>query len=220
MPQSTPTRSNPTHDQSIGGEHVFFTCTALSASASFASTKTHPMKATTISFNRAILPYACTLLLGACGPGQKQEEKNKQHEEKGAPSAAVAVDCSVGNIYEDRKKHYGDTKLGDLVTKFHDHFRLRAGGAKIMNTPLAIPWKAFDDARKVVESDIHPIAGIYFNYGIDGNKFQPVVDFMYQKTVGSDLKVLPDASFEFDGAKLVSIDEKGVWRLLMPTQLA
>ncbi|MEO5585348.1 MAG: hypothetical protein ABIQ75_07835 [Flavobacteriales bacterium] len=165
------------------------------------------MKQLTASLTRTAYLFplvACMLLLFSCtGGAENGEHAQGDTAAHAAPTPlAAASDCKD---LEHRVPVYDSSQMIPLRKAFVDHFKVEVSGKleDIKDPVLRIPWKSIEAAQKTVATSGKPVRGIYISYGLDGDKFHPIFEFMHPDSTNGDLQIFAVKTFfSFDGTKL------------------
>lgn len=143
-------------------------------------------------------------LFSCAGSADKGEHAQGDTTAHAAP-APLAADSECKDV-DHREEVYDSTQMSLLRKAFVDHFKVEVAGKNedIKDPVLRIPWKSIEAAQRSVATSGKPVRGIYINYGLDGDKFHPVFEFMYPDTGAGDLLVFPGKAFSLNGHELKS----------------
>ncbi len=151
-----------------------------------------------------LLPTLSALLLSACTAGGGKGTPSSATTAATAAHAAVpaASDRKDNIVY--RQESYNGTELDSLRKVFLDHFKVEVDGKNeaVQDAILRIPWPSIEAAQATVATPGMPVRGIYITYGLDGDRFHPIFEFMYPDPLNGNLLVFENAPFSFDGTKL------------------
>ena len=163
------------------------------------------------TLNNSTHAYVAGLLLGATilfvGCCEKCPPADQRDPDRAV--AAVSTACANGSTRIRRPKLYTKTELNAQMTVFDDHFKYDPDGPNSGNAEkpieeqrVRIPWGQLKDAEVIVENEIkRQVRGIYIHYGMDGDRFKPIIQFMYDDGGDSgDLILYKDKYFHLDFA--------------------
>lgn len=146
----------------------------------------------------------CSIL--SCGTGTDQKSQPPVIDTLSKEKTALAKEnnCDSNNTIGLRKKFYDLREWNQQRKDFDAHVKvdLADSAVDIKDPVLRIPWASIVRAQKSVEIAGKPVRGIYFGYGLDGDKFHPIIEFMYPDPDNGDLLVFDQAPFSFDGKVL------------------
>jgi len=120
---------------------------------------------------------------------------------------SVLSQCESGDTRLRRAKFYTGPELDAQAVVFKEHFVYDPDGVQngddpkeITLTKTSIPWEDLLAAEVVVKTAVDkPVRGIYIHYGMDGDKFKPVFQFLYPDDAQrGDLKLYVDKYFHVD----------------------
>ena len=149
---------------------------------------------------------ACLCSLLSCG-GSGDDKVMTTPLSTASPTAlALAAPPTDCDKYSIRYLHeiYDKADLDSLTKVFLDHFQVDVSGTTVMmkDTVLRIPWKSILIAQRSVAKAGKLVRGVYISYGLDGDKFHPIFEFMYPDPTNGNLEVFAGTTFSFDGQDL------------------
>ncbi len=155
-----------------------------------------------------LLPVACAGLFTACagGRGSGTDTPVAVVDTTEVPGTwpvdkIVEYDMSISSTH--RQGNFNRTQLDSTRELFKNHFQIEDHGLKpLTNTVLRIPW---DSIVKTGDAAVPTgkAAGIYFNYGVDGTAFHPIIRFVYQTTGGGEYQLSKANPYSYASGRLV-----------------
>jgi|GEM_PF-2188282 len=152
----------------------------------------------------ARLALGLTVLITSCGPACPPAD---QQASQRAAAAAVSGPCANGTTRVRRAKLYNGTELNVQRAVFDAHFMYDTDGPgtgnpgkPITEQRVRIPWPQLKIAEDTVEARLkRPVRGIYIHYGMDVDRFKPIVQFLYDDGGNTgDLVLYKDLYFHLD----------------------
>ena len=151
---------------------------------------------------------AAAALLAACGGSTSTDGQNQDQQPPTAVTAVAATDCANGDLGE-RSSLFNKTTLDAVMAAFEQRVKVDVGGTlkEVKDTRISLSVAKL----KTLRDQLSPFA-IMVHYGLDGDKFVPVFEFMkldingamavpmgvYYLAVGGELKIpagpMPDPS--------------------------